>query len=102
MSLNGLTMAFGRLHTVSTFDYFKRRLPISTAWACFAGLCLTAWQMIFRESYPINARLFFSLWTLYWIFSMIVFDVLDILTAFVPQQYMSFCMFTWMITNGKS
>ncbi|RAO69141.1 uncharacterized protein BHQ10_005153 [Talaromyces amestolkiae] len=102
MSLNGLTMAFGRLHTISTLDYFKVRLPISTAWACFAGLCLTAWQMIFRESYPINARLFFSLWTLYLAFSMIVFDVLDILTAFVPQQYMSFCMFTWMITNVSS
>lgn len=45
---------------------------------------------------------FFSVWTLYWVISMILFDVLDILTTFVPQQYMSFCMFTWMITNGKS
>lgn len=36
------------------------------------------------------------------ILGIIVFDVLDILTAFIPQQYMSFCMFAWMTANGGS
>ncbi|KAJ5621329.1 hypothetical protein N7528_006112 [Penicillium herquei] len=101
MSLNGLSMAFGLFKNVSRTNYFKTRLPISSAWAILAGLFITSWQMVFKESYPINARLFFSLWTLYTVFSVIIFDVLDILTAFVPAQYIPFCMFTWMITNGS-
>ncbi|KAJ5730330.1 uncharacterized protein N7483_004838 [Penicillium malachiteum] len=102
MSLNGLSMAFGLFKGVSRMNYFKTRLPISTAWAIFAGLFVTSWQMTFKESYPINAQLFFSLWTLYTVFSVIIFDVLDIVTAFVPAQYIPFCMFTWMITNVTS
>ena len=101
MSLNGLSLAFKRFDNVSAKDYFKWRVPISISWALFGGLCITAWQLTFKEEYPINARLVFSLWTLYWVFAMIVFDVLDIVTAFVPPQFVPFCMFTWMITNGK-
>lgn len=95
-------MAFGVFHNVSAKTYFKWRLPIATAWACFAGLCVTIWEIMFREGYPLNASLFFGLWALMFVFSMIVFDVLDIVTAFVPAQLVPFCMFTWMIPNGKS
>ncbi|CAK7246296.1 MAG: hypothetical protein STHCBS139747_007923 [Sporothrix thermara] len=102
MSLNGLSLAFKRFDNVSAKDYFKWRVPISISWALFGGLCITAWQLTFKEEYPINARLVFSLWTLYWVFAMIVFDVLDIVTAFVPPQFVPFCMFTWMITNVTS
>ncbi|OJJ48051.1 hypothetical protein ASPZODRAFT_15496 [Penicilliopsis zonata CBS 506.65] len=102
LALNNLSKACGRFAAVSTWDYFKWRLPLSLGWACFMGICLTSWQMIFREGYPINARLFWALWILYTVFSTIVFDVLDIITAFVPQQYIPYCMFTWMITNVSS
>ena len=98
---DGLSMAFGLFKNVSRTNYFKTRLPVSSAWAILAGLFVASWQMVFKESYPINARLFFSLWTLYTVFSVIIFDVLDILTAFVPAQYIPFCMFTWMITTGS-
>lgn len=102
MSLNGLSLAFGRFKNVSTRDFFKWRIPISIGWSTFMGLCLTSWEMLYKEGYPVTAGMFFGLWFLFTVFSIIVFDVLDIVTAFVPQPFIPFCMFTWLITNGKS
>ncbi|CAK7221373.1 hypothetical protein SCUCBS95973_004474 [Sporothrix curviconia] len=102
MSLNGLAMAFGRYKNVRKTEYFRWRLGLSVGWTCLCSLFLTAWQLIFIESYPVTAGMFFALWTLYFAFSLIVFDVFDTAMAYVPAPYFSFFMFTWMITNVAS
>ncbi|CAK7221165.1 Folylpolyglutamate synthetase [Sporothrix bragantina] len=102
MSLNSLAMAFGRYKNVRKTEYFRWRLGLSVGWTFLCSLFLTAWQLIFIESYPVTAGMFFALWTLYFAFSLIVFDVFDTAMAFVPAPYFSFFMFTWMITNVTS
>jgi hypothetical protein len=46
-----------------------------------------------------DAKMFFAFWAVTWVFSMINFDVLDIVTGFIPMAFIPFFILTWIIFN---
>jgi hypothetical protein len=75
------------------------RLFWSTVWPVFTSLCVAGWTFAFRGPYHMDAKMFFAFWAVTWVFSMINFDVLDIVTGFIPMAFIPFFILTWIIFN---
>ncbi|CBX90863.1 hypothetical protein LEMA_P058970.1 [Plenodomus lingam JN3] len=75
------------------------RLFWSITFPCLSSLCVTGWTLALRGRYHINARIFFAYWTVTWVYSMISFDILDIITGFLPMPFVPFLMISWAIFN---
>ncbi|KAF3004834.1 hypothetical protein E8E13_004334 [Curvularia kusanoi] len=90
------------MHLYAAYDlrtHILARLAWSTVWPIFTSLCSTGWTFAFRGSYHIDAKMFFAFWALTWVFSMINFDVLDVITGFIPMAFVPFLLLTWIIFN---
>ena len=90
------------MHLYATYDlrtHILARLFWSTVWPFFTSLCTAGWTFAFRGSYDIDAKIFFAFWALTWVFSMINFAVLDIITGFIPMAFVPFLFLTWVIFN---
>ncbi|KNG45269.1 nitrosoguanidine resistance protein [Stemphylium lycopersici] len=99
MAWNGICNG---MHLYAAYDlrtHMLARLFWSTVWPVFTSLCVSAWTFAFRGSYHVDAKMFFALWAVTWVFSMIQFDVLDILTGFVPMAFVPFFFLSWVIFN---
>ncbi|KAJ4351004.1 hypothetical protein N0V95_004238 [Ascochyta clinopodiicola] len=90
------------MHLYAAYDmrtHILARLFWSTVWPIFTSLCTAGWTFAFRGSYHIDAKMFFAFWAVTWVFSMIQFDVLDIITGFIPMAFVPFLFLTWVIFN---
>lgn len=90
------------MHLYAAYDlrtHILARLFWSTVWPIFTSLCAAGWTFAFRGSYHIDAKMFFAFWAVTWVFSMINFDVLDIITGFIPMAFVPFLFLTWIIFN---
>ncbi|KAJ4990697.1 nitrosoguanidine resistance protein [Stagonosporopsis vannaccii] len=90
------------MHLYAAYDlrtHIFARLFWSTVWPIFTSLCTAGWTFAFRGSYHVDAKMFFAFWTVTWVFSMIQFDVLDIITGFIPMAFVPFLFLTWVIFN---
>ncbi|KAH7256000.1 hypothetical protein BKA59DRAFT_466807 [Fusarium tricinctum] len=99
MAWNGICNG---MHLYAAYDiktHIYARLFWSIFWPLICGLCSTGWMYAFRGSYPLDAKMFFATWAVTWVFAMINFDVLDIITGFVPIAFVTFCFLTWVIFN---
>ena len=56
-------------------------------------------DLCFRGSYHIDAKMFFAFWAVTWVYSMINFDVLDVITGFIPMAFVPFLFLSWVIFN---
>lgn len=83
LGLNGLFTAF-KLYRFPLRQLVKDRLIVTSIWTLVTALCVTGWTVAFHESWPFGAKEFFALWTVNWVFSVITFDLFDIIIAFVP------------------
>lgn len=99
MAWNGICNG---MHLYAAHDmkaHILARLFWSTTWPLFASLCSAGWIFTFRGSYQMDAEMFFAYWAVTWVFCMINFDVLDIITGFVPMAFVPFLMVTWVVFN---
>ena len=99
MAWNGICNS---MHLYAGFDlrtHILARLFFSTVWPIFTSLCVTGWTFAFRGSYTMDAKMLFAFWAVTWVFCMINFDVLDIVTGFVPMAFVPFFVLTWIIFN---
>lgn len=90
------------MHLYAAFDlrtHMVARLFWSTVWPVFTSLCTAGWTFAFRGSYHIDAKMFFAFWALTWVFSMINFDMLDIITGFIPMAFVPFLFLSWIMFN---
>ncbi|KAF2629965.1 hypothetical protein BU25DRAFT_388066 [Macroventuria anomochaeta] len=90
------------MHLYAAYDlrtHILARLFWSTVWPIFTSLCTAGWTFAFRGSYHIDAKMFFAFWAVTWVFSMINFDVLDIITGFISMAFVPFLFLTWVIFN---
>lgn len=88
------------MHLYAAYDlrtHILARLFWSTVWPIFTSLSTVGWTFAFRGSYHIDAKMFFAFWAVTWVFSMINFDVLDIITGFVPMAFVPFLFVTWVV-----
>jgi hypothetical protein len=99
MAWNGMSNG---MHLYAGFDmrtHILARLFFSTVWPIFTSLCVTGWTFAFRGSYEMDTKMFFAFWAVTWVICMINFDVLDIVTGFIPMAFVPFFVLTWVIFN---
>ncbi|KAF9701734.1 hypothetical protein EKO04_000835 [Ascochyta lentis] len=90
------------MHLYAAYDlrtHILARLFWSTFWPIITSLCTAGWTFAFRGGYHMDAKMFFAFWAVTWVFSMINFDVLDIITGFIPMAFVPFLFLTWVIFN---
>lgn len=99
MAWNGVCNS---MHLYAAYDlrtHILARLFWSTVWPVFTSLCTAGWTFAFRGKYHMDAKMFFAFWAVTWVYSMITFDVLDIITGFIPMAFVPFLFVIWIIFN---
>ncbi|KAK5048710.1 hypothetical protein LTR84_005802 [Exophiala bonariae] len=99
MALNGI---FNSKHVFAAYNpraHIYARFICSTIWPLLSSLCAAGWAFGFEGSFRTNPKMFFAFWSITWVFSMISFDILDIITALIPAAFTSFVFLTWVIFN---
>lgn len=99
MAWNGISSG---MHLYAAHDlrtHILARLFWSTFWPILTSLCMAGWTFAFCGSYDIDAKMFFAFWAVTWVFSMINFDVVDIVTGFIPMAFVPLIFLTWIIFN---
>lgn len=99
MAWNGVCNGMHLYAAYEMRTHILARLFWSTVWPVFTSLCTAGWTFALRGSYPLDAKMFFAFWALTWVFSMINFDVLDIITGFIPMAFVPFLFLAWVISN---
>lgn len=99
MAWNGICNG---MHLYAAYDvrtHTFARLFWSTFWPLVSSLCASGWTFAYRGAYAIDAKMFFAFWAVTWVVCMIHFDVLDVITGFVPMAFVPFLFLTWVIFN---
>lgn len=99
MALNGICNSMHLYAGYSLRTHKLARLFWSTFWPLLASLCVTGWTFALRGTYQMDAKMFFAFWAVTWVFCMINFDVLDVVTGFIPMAFVPFFALTWIIFN---
>ncbi|GAA5822502.1 hypothetical protein JCM3770_002439 [Rhodotorula araucariae] len=99
MSLNGIFLGLGVYRGMSLARHVKYRLVICVLWTLATSLCSVGWACMFDESYSLEAKNFFALWTVIFVFSVIIFDTFDIVTTWIAPHFVSYIVVTFIITS---
>lgn len=99
MAINGISTSMQFLSRLSRLDNYIVRMTLSVIFALTASLVMTGYTWAFRESWAVNGLGFFTTWMILCLFMHINYFVYDFSTAFVPPQFITFFVFTWIIIN---
>ncbi|ODM20708.1 hypothetical protein SI65_03761 [Aspergillus cristatus] len=102
MALNGISSQFQVLTKLGPTANGLLRMCISFAYTFVGSLCTAGYIWAFRESWAVNSNQFALCWMIIWLYMHINFLIVDILTSFVPLQFIPFCILTWVIINIAS
>ncbi|KAJ6063933.1 nitrosoguanidine resistance protein SNG1 [Penicillium canescens] len=92
MAMNGISSHFESAMDHERPDSFFASFRIVHVWLI--------WGV--RESWDVNETQFVLTWMIVWLYMHIKFGILDILTTFIPTQYLPFCALNWVIINVSS
>ncbi|RAL12239.1 uncharacterized protein BO97DRAFT_443259 [Aspergillus homomorphus CBS 101889] len=96
MALNGLSAQFQLFTRLTPRANRLLRLCISFCYIFIGAL----WA--FRESWSVTANRPVLCWMAVWLDMHINFQIVDVLTAYVPMQFMPFCILPWAIVSVAS
>lgn len=102
MALNGISSQFHILTKLGWHANGLLRMCIPAAYTFVGALCMIAYIWSSRESWEVNGNQFALSWMIIWLYMHINFLIMDILTTFIPMQFMPFCVLTWAILNVAS
>ncbi|KAF5227883.1 hypothetical protein FANTH_14656 [Fusarium anthophilum] len=99
MGWNGICNGIHLYAAYNVKAHIYARFFWSIFWPMACALCSTGWTYAFRGSYPLTAKMFFATWAVNWVYAMINFDVIDLITGFVPIAFVTFVFLSWVIFN---
>ncbi|KAE8340255.1 hypothetical protein BDV24DRAFT_164466 [Aspergillus arachidicola] len=102
MALNGISAQFKIFSSLSLKENIALRLIISICYTFIASLCMSGYIWEFREDWSATSDQFGLTWIAIWLVMHLNFLIIDAATAFIPMQFMSFFMLTWIILNVSS
>ncbi|KAE8160607.1 hypothetical protein BDV40DRAFT_313729 [Aspergillus tamarii] len=102
MALNGISAQFKIFSSLSLKQNITLRLIISICYTFIASLCMSGYIWAFREDWNATSDQFGLTWMAIWLVMHLNFLIIDAATAFIPMQFMSFFMLTWIILNVAS
>ncbi|PYI33745.1 hypothetical protein BP00DRAFT_114734 [Aspergillus indologenus CBS 114.80] len=102
MALNGLSAQFRLFTRLPPRANGLLRLSISGCYTCVGALGMVGYIWAFREAWAVSGGQFVLGWMAVWLYMHIHFQIVDVLTTYVPLQFMPFCILTWAILNVAS
>jgi hypothetical protein len=102
MALNGISSQF---HVYTKLGHMANgllRMSVSIIYTFISALCMVGYIWAFKEDWAVNGNQFVLSWMIIWFYMHINFAIIDSLTAFVPMQFLPFCILTWVILNISS
>ncbi|RDW68691.1 uncharacterized protein DSM5745_08451 [Aspergillus mulundensis] len=102
MALNGISAQFNLFTSLSWVTNGFIRMCASVVYTFISALCMIGYIWAFREDWDVNGAQFVLSWITIWLYMHIDFLLFDIMTTFIPMQFMPFCMLAWMIANVSS
>ncbi|OGM44355.1 nitrosoguanidine resistance protein SNG1 [Aspergillus bombycis] len=102
MALNGISAQFNIFSGLSLKQNIALRLAFSICHTFIASLCMSGYTWAFREDWNATSDQFGLTWMAIWLVMHLNFLIIDAATAFIPMQFMSFFMLTWIILNVSS
>ncbi|KAE8369709.1 hypothetical protein BDV27DRAFT_172374 [Aspergillus caelatus] len=102
MALNGISAQFHLYTKLGPKRNGLLRMCVSLAYTFIGSLCMAGYIWAYRESWDVNSNQFVLSWMSVWLYMHINFLIVDILTAFIPMQFLPFCILTWAIINVAS
>ncbi|GAA5983944.1 hypothetical protein JCM11641_001402 [Rhodosporidiobolus odoratus] len=97
VSVNTIGTLTGWYRTLTFTQHLKWRVIVGLAWTLLASLSVIGWALCFDEKYEIEAKNFFAVWAVMWVYIMITYDLFDIATAYVPPQFLSHIVVFYII-----
>jgi hypothetical protein len=102
MALNGISAQYRLFSKLSWVMNGLIRMCVSVLYTLVSSLCMIGYIWGFKEDWAVNGAQFVLSWMTVWLYMHINFLLFDIMTTFIPMQFMPFCILTWMITNVAS
>ncbi|KAJ6094811.1 hypothetical protein N7467_002324 [Penicillium canescens] len=102
MAMNGISSHFDIFTALSWTMNVLIRSFASFVYTFISALCMCGYIWGFRESLDVNGTQFVLTWMIVWLYMHINFGIFDILTTFIPMQYLPFCVLTWVLINVSS
>ncbi|KAE8310891.1 hypothetical protein BDV41DRAFT_566189 [Aspergillus transmontanensis] len=102
MTLNGISAQFKIFSSLSLKQNIALRLIISICYTFIASLCMSGFIWAFREDWNATSDQFGLTWMAIWLVMHLNFLIIDAAIAFIPMQFMSFFMLTWIILDVSS
>ena len=78
------------------------RDAISTVFTMTGSLLLTCAIWAFRTSWDVSGTQFVLTWLVMWLFAHVNFLTLDVFTIWIPPQYISMALISWVVLNVTS
>lgn len=102
MALNGISSQLQLFTKLGRKANGLIRMCISLVYTFIGALCMSGYIWAFKESWDVNGNQFVLCWMIIWLYMHINFLIIDSLTAFIPMQFLPFCILTWVIFNVAS
>jgi len=102
MALNGISAQFQLFTKLSAMTNGLIRMITSIIYTFIGSMCMAGYIWAYKESWDVNGNQFALTWMIVWLFMHINFLIIDSLTAFIPMQFLPFCILTWVILNVAS
>lgn len=103
LAVNGVGEAQGLARRLRRRQFWLLRFALGKVYALMAALVITAYIWAFREDWAVDTAVFSKNWMIVWFQVDINWQVFDaFIGTFVPVQFTSFFMLTWVVLNVTS
>lgn len=102
MALNGVSSEYHIFKKLGFVANGLIRMVASIIYTFVGSVCMAGYIWAFKESWDLNSKQFVLTWMIIWLYMHINFLTVDVLTAFVPMQFLPFCILTWVIVSVAS
>jgi hypothetical protein len=99
MATGGIAAHTGWYNSTATRSRYLNHLGLSLLWTCIIGISWGLWLEVFREDLALSSGQYCLIWLIFWVYSLIAFEVLDTAAAFVPLPILPLCVLCYIILN---
>ncbi|KAF4626907.1 hypothetical protein G7Y89_g11249 [Cudoniella acicularis] len=101
-TINGLYLQFKIYARLYPHRIIAYRTCISLAYTFVGSLCVAGSIWAFRAGWDVNANQFALTWAILWLFAHCNFLALDIMTTWLPPQFVPMSLIAWVVLNVTS
>ncbi|OBT75369.1 hypothetical protein VF21_04709 [Pseudogymnoascus sp. 05NY08] len=101
-SINGLYVQFKIYNKILPTRIILTRDVISGTFTMVGSLLVSAAIWEFKDGWMLSRKQFAIKWLIIWLFAHVNFLAIDVFTIWLPPQYITMALISWIITNVTS